>query len=172
MIALAGQAPHDEQFAARAAAGVLGLDPLAAVIGQADRTQDRDRTHHRPGRGGDDHPALRLGPKGVRQRLLAQRAKLDRPDAGRVAHATLVHLLIHASWLNQVEIYFSILQRKAIKPGRLRRPGRPRRADPGLLVHYNAAAAPFDWTYTRDDLKAFLKRLTYHDSELELNQAA
>lgn len=34
MIALAGQAPHDEQFAARAAAGVLGLDPLAAVIGQ------------------------------------------------------------------------------------------------------------------------------------------
>ncbi len=30
--------------------------------------------------------------------------------------ATLVHLPIHASWLNQVEIYFSILQRKAINP--------------------------------------------------------
>jgi hypothetical protein len=30
--------------------------------------------------------------------------------------ATLVHLPIHASWLNQVEIYFSVLQRKAISP--------------------------------------------------------
>jgi hypothetical protein len=30
--------------------------------------------------------------------------------------ATLVHLPVHASWLNQVEIYFSILQRKAISP--------------------------------------------------------
>ena len=30
--------------------------------------------------------------------------------------ATLVHLPIHASWLNQVEIYFSVLQCKAISP--------------------------------------------------------
>ncbi|WP_425414607.1 hypothetical protein [Pseudonocardia spinosispora] len=29
---------------------------------------------------------------------------------------TLVHLPIHASWLNQVEIYFSVSQRKAISP--------------------------------------------------------
>ena len=32
-------------------------------------------------------------------------------------NASLVHLPIHASWLNQIEIYFSILQRKAITPG-------------------------------------------------------
>ena len=38
--------------------------------------------------------------------------------------ATLVHLPVHASWLNQVEIYFSILQRKAISPERLHRPQR------------------------------------------------
>ncbi len=31
--------------------------------------------------------------------------------------AQLVHLPIHASWLNQIEIYFSIVQRKVIKPG-------------------------------------------------------
>jgi hypothetical protein len=31
--------------------------------------------------------------------------------------AELVHLPIHASWLNQVEIFFSIVQRKVIKPG-------------------------------------------------------
>jgi transposase len=34
--------------------------------------------------------------------------------------ATLVHLPVHASWLNQVEIYFSILQRKAISCQRSR----------------------------------------------------
>ena len=28
----------------------------------------------------------------------------------------LVHTPVHASWLNQVEIYFSILQRKALTP--------------------------------------------------------
>jgi len=28
----------------------------------------------------------------------------------------LVHLPVHASWLNQIEIYFSILQRKALTP--------------------------------------------------------
>ena len=31
-------------------------------------------------------------------------------------NAVLVHLPIHASWLNQIEIYFSIVQRKVIKP--------------------------------------------------------
>jgi hypothetical protein len=32
-------------------------------------------------------------------------------------NAVLVHLPVHASWLNQVEMYFSILQRKAITGG-------------------------------------------------------
>lgn len=32
-------------------------------------------------------------------------------------NAALVHLPVHASWLNQVEIYFSILQRRAITGG-------------------------------------------------------
>jgi hypothetical protein len=31
-------------------------------------------------------------------------------------NATLVHLPVHASWLNQIEIYFSILQRKVLTP--------------------------------------------------------
>jgi len=28
----------------------------------------------------------------------------------------MVHLPVHASWLNQVEIYFSVVQRKALTP--------------------------------------------------------
>jgi transposase len=76
--------------------------------------------------------------------------------------ATLVHLPIHASWLNQVEIYFSILQRKAISPTDF--------ADLDDLAtriiefqdRYNQTASPFDWTYTRADLNAYLKRLNDH----------
>ena len=74
-------------------------------------------------------------------------------------NASLVHLPIHASWLNQIEIYFSILQRKAITPGDF--------ADLDALTErvlafqdrYNATAEPFDWRYTRHDLNAFLTRL-------------
>jgi len=74
-------------------------------------------------------------------------------------NATLVHLPVHASWLNQIEIYFSILQRKAITPVDF--------ADLDDLAtrilafqdRYNATAEPFDWRYTRDDLNAFLTRL-------------
>ena len=99
-----------------------------------DRTQDRDRTLHPAGRAGHDQRALRLRAPGVldrRQRLLPPRLALDRPDAQQAwPTATLVHLPVHASWLNQIEIYFSILQRKAITPSRLHRPRPPRRTHP------------------------------------------
>jgi transposase len=73
--------------------------------------------------------------------------------------ATLVHLPIHASWLNQVEIYFSVLQRKALSPVDF--------ADLTALAdrilafqdRYNRAAEPFDWTFTRTDLRALFDRL-------------
>lgn len=72
--------------------------------------------------------------------------------------ATLVHLPIHASWLNQVEIYFSVLQRKAISPVNF--------ADLDALAErilafqdrYNTTATPFDWTFTQTDLRALLDR--------------
>lgn len=36
--------------------------------------------------------------------------------AAAFPHAKLVHLPVHASWLNQIEIVFSVIQRKVIKP--------------------------------------------------------
>ena len=79
---------------------------------------------------------------------------------------TLVHLPIHASWLNQVEIYFSILSRKGLHPVDF--------ADLDELAarilkfqdRYNTTAAPFDWTYTRDDLNCYLTRLRRHEAQL------
>ncbi|ABD11522.1 transposase [Frankia sp. CcI156] len=85
-------------------------------------------------------------------------------DRMRAAHptATLVHLPVHASWLNQVEVYFSILQRKAIERGDL--------ADfadldalaarvMGFQTLYNQTATRFDWKYTRADLLKTASRL-------------
>jgi transposase len=72
--------------------------------------------------------------------------------------ATLVHLPIHASWLNQVEIYFSVLQRKAISPVDFT--DLDALADRILAFQdrYNTNATPFDWTFTRTDLHALLDR--------------
>jgi transposase len=73
--------------------------------------------------------------------------------------ATLVHLPIHASWLNQVEIYFSILQRKAINPNDFADLDELSQRILGFQDRYNTTATPFDWTYTRDELNTFAKRL-------------
>jgi transposase len=73
--------------------------------------------------------------------------------------ATLVHLPIHASWLNQVEIYFSILQRKAINPNDFADLDELSQRILGFQDRYNTTATPFDWTYTRDELNTFVKRL-------------
>jgi transposase len=74
-------------------------------------------------------------------------------------NAVMVHLPVHASWLNQVEIYFSAVQRKALTPDDF--------ADLDQLTHrllhfqdhYNATARPFDWRFTRTDLQRMLTRL-------------
>jgi transposase len=78
--------------------------------------------------------------------------------------ATLVHLPIHASWLNQVEIYFSILQRKAINPNDFDGLDQLSERILGFQDRYNTTATPFDWTYTRDDLTTFLNRLDLNDT--------
>jgi transposase len=63
--------------------------------------------------------------------------------------ATLVHLPVHASWLNQIEIVFSILQRKVIAPaGFTDREAHTRRITE-FEPRFNATATPFDWRFTR-----------------------
>jgi len=89
-------------------------------------------------------------------------ASIDRMDTAWPT-ATLVHLPVHASWLNQVEIYFSILQRKAISPADFNDLEDLAQRILAFQTRYNATATPFDWTYTRRDLNAFLTRLRRHD---------
>jgi hypothetical protein len=70
----------------------------------------------------------------------------------------LVHLPVHASWLNQVEIYFSILQRKALTPADFATADVAAQRILGFQRHYQAVAHPFDWRFTRRDLARLLAR--------------
>jgi transposase len=90
---------------------------------------------------------------------------IERMDAAWPT-ATLVHLPVHASWLNQVEIYFSILQRKAITGGDFKDLDQLAKRVLAFQNRYNATAEPFDWKYTRADLNDYLHRLNKHDHEL------
>ncbi|MGH8995107.1 MAG: transposase [Acidimicrobiales bacterium] len=71
----------------------------------------------------------------------------------------LVHLPVHASWLDQCEIYFSIIQRKVVNPNDFSDVEEIRHRLAAFEERYNALAEPFDWTFGRDDLDKFLARL-------------
>ena len=77
--------------------------------------------------------------------------------------AVLVHLPIHASWLNQIEIYFSIVQRKVVKPANFTGLAALEQRLLAFETRYNATAKPFNWRYTKSDLGAYLQRLAAHE---------
>ena len=77
--------------------------------------------------------------------------------------AELVHLPVHASWLNQIEIYFSIVQRKVIKPANFADLTALEERLLAFETRYNATASPFNWRYTKADLNAYLDRLETHE---------
>lgn len=70
-----------------------------------------------------------------------------------------VHTPIHASWLNQVEIYFSIVQRKVLTPNDFVSLAQLQAALLDFQDRYERAAAPFQWTFTRKDLTELMNRL-------------
>jgi len=86
---------------------------------------------------------------------------------GRWPTLILVHLPVHASWLNQVEIYHSIIQRKLLAPNDFASTAELARALNDFERHYNKIAEPFDWNFTRDDLADLLTRLEDHQRERE-----
>ena len=76
--------------------------------------------------------------------------------------ATLVHLPIHASWLNQIEIVYSIIGRKVVRPADFADLEALARALVAFEARYNATAKPFDWTFTRADLVELCRRIDAH----------
>ena len=80
----------------------------------------------------------------------------------------LVHLPIHASWLNQVEIYFSIVQRKVLRPNDFEDLAALEQRLLAFERYYEQIARPFQWTFTRHDLDELLAKLPATASALRL----
>jgi transposase len=78
-------------------------------------------------------------------------------------NARLIHLPAHASWLDQAEIYFSVIQRKALTPNDFTGLDQIRSRLAAFETRYNAIARPFDWKFTRADLSDLLRRIDAHD---------
>ncbi len=74
----------------------------------------------------------------------------------------LIHLPVHASWLDQCEIYFSIVQRKVVKPNDFTTLDQISERIGAFEARYNQRAVPFDWTFGRDDLDKLCRRLDAH----------
>jgi hypothetical protein len=78
-------------------------------------------------------------------------------------NAHLIHLPTHASWLDQAEIYFSVVQRKALTPNDFTSLDQIRDRLAAFEERYNAIARPFGWKFTRTDLDDLLHRIDAHD---------
>ena len=72
----------------------------------------------------------------------------------------LVHGPVHASWLNQIEIYFSILQRKALTPNDFPSLSALENRLISFEQYYEKIATPFEWKFTRQDLGKLLKKIS------------
>jgi transposase len=79
-------------------------------------------------------------------------------------NAHLIHLPTHASWLDQAEIYFSILQRKALTPNDFISLDQIRQRLAAFETRYNTIARPFSWNFTHNDLEDLLYRIDAHDN--------
>ncbi|MFF1651417.1 IS630 family transposase [Streptomyces sp. NPDC058240] len=80
-------------------------------------------------------------------------------------NAVMVHTPVHASWLNQVEIYFSVVQRKVVSPNDFTDLAQVRDRIRAFEDRYNATAQPFQWKFTTSDLDDLLARLDRHTAD-------
>jgi DDE superfamily endonuclease len=71
----------------------------------------------------------------------------------------LIHTPVHASWLNQVEVYFSIVQRKVLTPNDFSSLQDLEQRLLAFQSHYERSASPFNWTFTRHHLHALLAKI-------------
>jgi hypothetical protein len=81
---------------------------------------------------------------------------------GRDQRLILLHTPVHASWLNQVEIYFSILQRKVLTPNEFADRDEVRIRIRLYEELTNRRPKPFAWKFTRQELADWIKRASPH----------
>jgi transposase len=94
-------------------------------------------------------------------------------DRLRRAHpnAVMIHTPVHASWLNQVEIFFSVIQKKVVSPNDFPSLVKLSETLLAFVDRYNRTAEPFSWKYTADDLKDLLRRISEHKKQDATDQS-
>lgn len=76
---------------------------------------------------------------------------------GQYPNLVLVHLPVHASWLNQIEIYFSIVQRKVLTPNDFADCTAVAERLAAFAERTNQRAQPFHWKFTRAEFERRLR---------------
>jgi hypothetical protein len=84
--------------------------------------------------------------------------------AQRYPNAVMVHTPVHASWLNQGEISFSIIQRKVLSPNDFTGLAMIEKRLADFQAPCNAPAGPFTWKFTTADLTELLTRFDHDRS--------
>jgi transposase len=87
-------------------------------------------------------------------------------------NAIMIHTPVHASWLNQVEIIFSITQKKVLTPSDFTSTGQLADTLLAFIDRYNQTARPFNWKFTATDLARLLQRINARQQSGSLPQAA
>jgi len=87
---------------------------------------------------------------------------------GRYNNLVLVHTPVHARWVTPAEIYFSVVQRKALQPNNFPNLDTLERTLLAFGRRYEQIARPFEWKFTREDLHRVLERLDQPSSTLQL----
>lgn len=83
-----------------------------------------------------------------------------------------VHGPVHASWLNQIEIYFSIVQRKVLTPNDFPCLEALEQRLLDFERYYESIARPFEWKFTRAQLNALLTKMRTRYDQTQIHQLA
>jgi hypothetical protein len=78
-------------------------------------------------------------------------------------NAIMIHTPVHASWLNQAGIFFSITQKKVISPSDFASLDELARTLLAFVDRYNQTARPFNRKFTAADLTRLLDRISTHE---------
>jgi transposase len=137
---------HTGQVPAAATPATTGIAPFMALMGQvmsAEPYKSAPRVFVIVDNGSDH-----------RGKKAARRLRAAWPNA------IMIHTPVHASWLNQVEIFFSIVQKKVISPNDFASTGQLAATLLAFTDRYNQTARPFNWKYTATDLARTLDRIS------------
>ena len=80
-------------------------------------------------------------------------------------NAIMIHTPVHASWLNQIEVFFSVIQKKVVTPNDFGSLEQLSATLLGFVDRYNQTARPFSWKFTASDRHDLMNRISRHEQQ-------